>query len=134
MIKRVILSAVFTLHGLIHLLGFVAYWRLAEVNGLSYGTGLLSGTLEVGGVGARVFGLLWLVAAVGFVAAGVAVLLPRSWWRRLTFSTALLSLVITVLAWPDAWFGVLVNLTILAYMLLGERRGWLPRARRTSLR
>lgn len=59
MIKRVILGTMLILQGLIHLLGFVAYWRLAEVEGLSYGTRLLSGSLEVGhdGIALRVGGL-----------------------------------------------------------------------------
>lgn len=72
--------------------------------------------------------------AVEFLVAGAAVLLLRSWWRSLTFGVAFLSLEITVLGWPDAWFGVLVNLAILAYLLVGDRRGWLPSAKRTSRR
>ncbi len=128
MVKRAVLTVVFVVHGLIHVLGFAVYWKLATIEGLSYGNRLLSGSLEVGEAGARVFGLLWLVAAVGFVVAGVAVLLLRPWWRPLTFGVALLSLAITVLGWPDSWFGVLVNLAILAYLFVGGKRGWLPGA------
>jgi hypothetical protein len=132
--KRFILGTVLILHGLIHVLGVAAYWRLAEVEGLPYGTRLLSGSLEVGEAGVWIFGLLWFVAAVGFVVAALALLLLRPWWRPLTLGVALLSLVITILGWPDAWFGVLVNLAILACLLVGERRGWLPRAGRPSTR
>lgn len=134
MIKRVILGTVLILHGLIHLLGVAAYWRLAEVEGLSYGTRLLSGSLEGGETGAWVFGLLWLLGAIGFVVAGAAVLLLRPLWRSLTLGVAVLSPAITVLGRPDALFGVLVNLAILAYLLVGERRDWLPSARWSSLR
>jgi hypothetical protein len=73
MIARIVLGAVLALHDLIHLLGFVVYRRLADVETLSYGTSLLSDALEVGEGGA------WLVAAVGFIAAGLAVLTLRSW-------------------------------------------------------
>ena len=134
MVQRVVLGTVLILHGLIHLLGFIVYWRLAEVEGLAYGTRLLSGSLEVEEAGAWIFGLLWLVAAVGLVIAGVSVLLLRPWWRTLTTGVTLLSLMVTALGWPDAWFGVLINLAILAYLLAGGRRGWLPRARQSSLR
>ena len=47
MIKRVVPSAVFSLHVLIHLLAFVVYWRLAQVEGIPYGTELLLGNLQV---------------------------------------------------------------------------------------
>jgi hypothetical protein len=36
-----------------------------------------------GEAGIQIFGLLWLVAAVGFVVAGAIVLLPDPWWRPL---------------------------------------------------
>lgn len=114
------------LHGLIHLLGFVVYLRLAEVEALSYSTALLSGKLEVGEAGANVFGVIWLLAAVGFVVAGVAVFALLPWWWALTFWVALLSLVVTILDWPDSWFGVVVNMMILAYLLVGRRMDWLP--------
>jgi hypothetical protein len=116
MVKRAVLTVVFVVHGLIHVLGFAVYWKLATIEGLSYGNRLLSGSLEVGEAGARV------------LVAGVAVLLLRPWWRPLTFGVALLSLAITVLGWPDSWFGVLVNLAILAYLFVGGKRGWLPGA------
>lgn len=76
--------------------------------------------------GANVFGLIWLVAAVGFLVAGVAVFALLSWWWIFTFWVALLSLVVTVLGWPDSWFGVVVNVVILTYVLIGRRIAWLP--------
>lgn len=126
MILRIVLGTVLVLHGLIHLLGFAVYLRLATIEGLSYGTALLSGKLEVGEAGARIFGLLWLLAAVGFVVASVAVFALFPWWWTFTLWVTLLSLVVTALGWPDPWFGVVVNVVILAYLLVGERTGWLP--------
>ena len=113
------------LQGLIHLLGFVVYLRLAEVEALSYSTILLSSKLDVGEAGANVFGIAWLVAAVGFVMAGVMVFALPPWWWILTFWVALLSLVVTVLGWPDSWFRG-VNVVILSYLLVGTRIDWLP--------
>ena len=133
MIKRVILGTVLILHGLIHLLGVTAYWRLAEVEGLSYGTRLLSGSLEGArpAPGSLACSGCW---GRGFVVAGAAILLLRPLWPPLTFGVAVLSPAITVLGRPDALFGVLVNLAILAYLLVGECRDWLPSARWSSLR
>lgn len=122
MARRVVLGAMLFLHGLVHLLGFVVYWRLAEVEGLSYGTALLAGALEVGVTGAWIYGLAWLVVAVGFGVSAAAVVFGTSWWPGLAAGTALLSLALTVLGLPGAWFGVLVNLAILAYVAGGRGR------------
>ncbi len=126
MVQRMVLGAVLFLHGLIHLLGSIAYWRLAEVEGLPYETALLAGALEVGEAGAWIYGLAWLVAAVGFSVSAAAVLLGEPWWPGAAAGTALLSLGLTILGLPGAWFGVLVNLAILAYVAVGRRRGRVP--------
>ena len=126
MILRIVLGTILILHGIIHLLGFVAYLRLATIETLPYRTDLLSGALEVGEVGARIYGLLWGLAAVGFVAADVAVFVLLPWWRGLTVLVALLSLAQPVLGLPDSPFGVVLNVAILAFVLAGGRMGWLP--------
>jgi len=124
---RIIVAILLIVHGLVHLLGFVVPWRLATVEGLAYKTTLLSGRLDVGEAGIRVVGLLWLLAAVGFVVAGVTVFALHPWWRAVTLSVTLVSLVLCVLGWPDTRPGVLINLVILGYLLFGGRMGWLPR-------
>ena len=50
---RVVLGTVLIRPSLIHLLGFVVYLRLAEVEALSYSTAVLSGNLEVSEVGGK---------------------------------------------------------------------------------
>ncbi|MGH3149057.1 MAG: hypothetical protein ACRDTR_25020 [Rubrobacter sp.] len=80
------------------------------------------------------FGLLWLLAALGFVISGLAVSTLRPWWRLLTLGVVLLSLALTVLGWPDFYFGVLVNLGILVYQFGGERTGQLSSQGRPSHR
>lgn len=123
---RVAVGVVLVLHGLIHLLGFVAYLRLANIETLPYRTNLLSGALEVGDAGARLYGVLWGLAAVGFVMAGIAVFALLPWWRTLTLVVATLSSVLTVLGLPDSPFGVVLNVVVLALVLTGWRMGWLP--------
>jgi hypothetical protein len=125
---RIIIAIVLMIHGLIHLLGFVVPWRLATVDGLTYKTTVLAGRFDVGERGTRVIGLLWLVAAVGFVAAGIAVLTLHPWWPALLLIIALFSLIITLLGWPEAQIGVLINLIILALWCSGEVAIWLQPA------
>ncbi|MCB8983425.1 MAG: ABC transporter permease, partial [Ardenticatenaceae bacterium] len=95
--------AAVVIHGLIHLLGFVAYWPLAEVAELPYKTSLLNGRLILTNTGMRWFSLFWLLAALGLVAAAVSVVLDRSWWLPLMLTAVGVSLIITVLDWSNAF-------------------------------
>ena len=58
--------------------------------------------------------------------AGVAVFTLRPWWWTLTLGTALASLVVTVLGLPHSAGGVVLNVLILAYLILGRRYSFLP--------
>ncbi len=123
---RILLMVVLMVHGLIHLIGFVVPWRLTTIEGMPYKTTLLAGGLNVGDTGIRVVGLLWLLLALGFVVAGIAVVSGQPWWRMLTLGVTLLSLVVTMLGLPDSPFGVLINLIILGYLLFADHLAWLP--------
>ena len=106
------------IHGLIHLLGFVAYWPLGEIAELPYKTVLLDGRFNVGRAGMRLFSVLWLMAAVGLVVSAVSLVGDRPWWLPLMFAAVLVSLVITVLDWGNAFRGALLSLVVLVPLLL----------------
>ncbi|HEY4753596.1 MAG TPA: hypothetical protein VIH37_09935, partial [Candidatus Limnocylindrales bacterium] len=59
-------AAVLAVHGLIHLIGFVVPWGLAQVDGFTARTSVLAGAISVGDAGARLVGVAWLLVAVGF--------------------------------------------------------------------
>jgi len=107
------------LHGLIHLMGTTVYLKLGAVEGLSYKTALLDGRWEVGESGMRVFGVLWGLAALGFVLAAVAWLAGWAWWLPALVVVTLFSLGLTGLDWRQAFAGVVINLVILAALWLG---------------
>lgn len=106
------------LHGLIHLLGFVAYWPLAVLPEMPYKTTLLGGQFDVGRVGMRVYGLLWLLAALGFVAAAAALLKGEGWWRSVMLAALLFSTALIILDWAPAFRGAVINLLILVGIVL----------------
>jgi hypothetical protein len=112
-----ILIAVALFHGLIHLMGFVAYWPLAKVSELPYKTTLLGERIEAGAGGMRLFSLLWLLAAIAFVAAAVALALGKPAWAPIMLAAVLLSLVICILDWGVAFRGALIDLAFL--LILG---------------
>ncbi len=120
---RYALALLFVAHGVAHLPGFLTSWRLASLEGMAYKTTLLAGSIDVGDVGIRIVGVLWLLAAIGFVIAGVGTALGASWWGTLTAVVASFSLVLSALEWPEARIGVAVNLLILAYLGIAPRVG-----------
>jgi hypothetical protein len=123
---RILIAVGLIVHGLIHLIGFAVPWRLVNMADMPYDTTVLAGKVDLGDAGIRLFGVLWLVATIGFIAAGVGLFALAPWWQGLTLAVTLLSLVLCILGWPDTQFGLYINLVILAYLVLGGRLGWLP--------
>ena len=112
-----LLSILLVIHGLIHLLGVVAYWQLATLEGLRYPSTLLGGWLAAPTPLVRVLGVLWLAGAIGFAAAAAGQVVGQAWWLPLLVGMALLSLILCALAWPDAWAGAVINVMLLAAVL-----------------
>jgi hypothetical protein len=117
-ILTIVVSIIIAVHGLIHLMGFVAYWPLTQVSGLPYKTSLLGGKLDAGATGMRVYSLLWLLAAVGFVTAALALFFGWSWWAPLMLVAALLSLLICILDWGVAFRGAIIDIVILLMLFV----------------
>jgi hypothetical protein len=109
-------GVIVALHGLVHLMGFVAYWPLAEVKALPYKTALLAGRWEVGAPGMKLYGLLWLLAAVGFVAGAAGLFAQQAWWRPVMLATMALSTGLIALDWAPSFRGAIVNVVILVVM------------------
>lgn len=118
-IALILVVFVLVIHGLIHLMGTAVYMRLADISGLSYKTTLLDGHWDLGARGILVFGALWILPAVGFVAAAVALLAGWEWWRPLLEGVALLSLALAGLDWSNALGGAIVDMAILSFLWVG---------------
>jgi hypothetical protein len=107
------------IHGIAHLPGFVVPWRLATLTEMPYKT-LLNGAVDAGPVGARVIGLLWLLAGLGCVATAIAALRAIPGWPTFALGVLGLSLALSVLGWPDSGMGLVINLALLAILVLAR--------------
>ena len=114
------------LHGIVHLIGFLVQWKIVKTDEMPYSTKIFAGKFDVGHIGIRIVGLLWLIGALAFIAAGVGLIILLPWWYSLTLYAAVYSLFLSISGWPDARFGVFVNLIILAFLWIGGNYGWLP--------
>ena len=87
-------------------------FRIPSLWGPDYASPVLDG-IGLGGLSQLVGGSLWLVAAIGFVLAGLAIVrigVPASWSRGLTLASAAASLLLLWLFWTDpVWIGAVVS-------------------------
>ena len=112
-------------HGIAHLVGFVTYWKIASFEEMPYKTTLLADRMDIGDVGIRIVGVLWLLTGLAFGVLGVGVIALQPWWYPLILYLVLFSLVMCILGWPDARFGVLINVILLVLLVLANNFGWL---------
>lgn len=110
-------------HGLAHLVGFLVPWHLIHPAGVTYRTTVMAGNLDLGETGIRVLGVFWLLTAIAFLALAGAALTQQPLWMPVAITVALVSLSLSLFAWPESKLGVAVNLLIIAILLLGPRFG-----------
>lgn len=110
-------SIIFLGHGMVHLLGTAVYLELADIAEFPYKTTLLGSAVNVGDMGMRVFGVLWAVAAIGFVAAAGVLVTNWEHWPLLVGAVAVFSLTLTVLDYTVAYAGIVVNLGIVSIVV-----------------
>jgi len=114
-------AVLLTLHGLVHLMGLVAYWPIATLQGIPYKTTLLDGRWDLGKTGTRLFSMVWLVTAIGFVIAAAGMVTHQDWWQAALAGVTLLSLVIAALDVRAAFIGAVIDILILVSLVVGPR-------------
>jgi hypothetical protein len=117
---RILAGALLFLHGSVHLLGAIVYWKVAEIEDLPYPTTFLDGRAEATDTAIAVLGGIWLLAAVGFALGGVALASGLEWWKIATASAAIVSIGVAVPGLPDAAIGLAVSVVVLVAMALYE--------------
>ena len=115
---RFVLAALMALHGVAHLVGFAGAWQIAPAKEIPYKTTVFAGHVHLGNGGIRVMGVLWLFAAIAFVVAAAGAVLGTTWWVRTAGVVTAVSLAMTIVEWPEARLGLVVNLAILAALFL----------------
>jgi len=93
-----------SLHGLIHLMGFIKAFRFAEINQLS---------LHI----PKPWGIVWLLAFAVFSLSGLLLIVKYEYWWLFAFVGVVVSQVLIILYWQDAKFGTIANLLILIVVI-----------------
>ena len=119
-----VISALFVIHGVAHLVGFVVPWRITTLEETPYKTTILNGKIDVGDSGIRAIGLVWLVTALAFMVCAIAVAMQLQWWMWVAMAATLISFDLTIIGWPESRIGVAVNVLIVV-MLIASALGWI---------
>ena len=109
---RIVVALFLAAHGIAHLVGFAVPWKLITSPDIPYRTTIFAGTLDIGDTGERVLGVLWLIAAGAFVAAGAAWFADARLAPANTTVALLLSVLLCVADWPQTRIGMVVNIAI----------------------
>jgi hypothetical protein len=125
---RFIVGAFMVLHGLVHLLYVGHSLRLFELqSGMVWPDGSWAFSKALGDERVRpLVAMLLVLAAMGFVAGGLAIFLGQPWWRPTVVGAAIFSAVLFVLLWNGGWqnlddqglFAILINAVVLAAVLV----------------
>jgi hypothetical protein len=105
MLKIFFLIVLF-IHGMIHILGFLKAYQLAEINQLTQNI-------------SRPMGILWLIALILSLAAAIQFISNHDLWWITALAAVILSQVLIILFWQDAKFGTIANIIILLSIIAG---------------
>ncbi len=100
MVMKIVVAGVLGAHGIGHALGWMPALGLARFDGVSSDSWLISG-MAGDGVARIAAVALFVVPAVGFIAAAIGLLLGQSWWRSAAVASAATSLAASAL-YPQA--------------------------------
>jgi hypothetical protein len=117
---KILFVLLLVMHGLAHMAGPVGFWSSGS-QAFAEKAWLFSKGLTAHSAVGRAFGLVWILAVLGFVGAGLGLLFGQEWWRTLALAAAAISLV-SIVPWvwvvpPGAWAGACFDLVILAALL-----------------
>jgi hypothetical protein len=125
---RFIFGVFFVLHGLVHLLYFGQSARLFELRpGMVWPDGAWTFSKLLGDEATRILAsIACVLAAIGFAAGGIGLLVSQTWWRPVVVASAAFSAIIFILFWDGKMqklddkggIGLLINLAILVAVLV----------------
>lgn len=96
---KITLTILLLIHGLIHLMGFVKGFNIAEIPEL---------TLPISQTG----GALWLLTSILFIISTVFLLTEYMVWWKIALAGLILSQSLIIYSWQDAKFGSAANIFI----------------------
>ncbi len=101
---KILFIVVVVIHALIHIMGFVKAFNLAELSQL---------TKPI----SKILGVIWMATALLFLTALVLFLLKDDKWWIVGFIAIAISQIVITNSWSDAKWGTIANIIILLFVL-----------------
>ena len=115
-IVNIVAAIILLSHGLAHMPGFASRWRLSPR--FPYKTTILAGHLDVGDIGAKVVGALWLLLVIDFAIVAWGAYEGASWWPLGTLAAASGSLLLCLIDWPETSIGVAIDVVLIVIVFV----------------
>lgn len=100
------LITVLVIHGMIHLLGFLKAFKLAEINQLTQNI-------------SKPMGIFWLIGLILFIGAAIQLISIQDLWWLTSLAAIIISQVLVFMFWHDAKFGSIANIIIFLSVIAG---------------
>jgi hypothetical protein len=112
-------ASLLIMHGLAHITGLLGAWTSSQE--FSDKHWLFSKGVTLRSTVGRAFSLLWFVALICLVGAGLGLLFQQLWWPTLAVAGAATSLV-AIVPWltalpPGAWAGALFDVLVIVALV-----------------
>lgn len=95
---RWLIAIAMLMHGVGHIMFFLEAFGASPM-GFSNEPWLLPGAFTVTSPVGKAFGLLWLLAMLGFAGAAIGLVMRQAWWPSLAVASAVISLVVLLPWW-----------------------------------
>jgi hypothetical protein len=96
-----LIAIVLLMHGIGHIMPFMAAWTPQKV-GFSDASWLFSSGVSVNTPVGQAFGLLSLLALLGFCTGALGLIMHQAWWPAMTVAAVAISIV-AIVPWVSAW-------------------------------
>ncbi|HPN38370.1 MAG TPA: hypothetical protein PL041_08195 [Melioribacteraceae bacterium] len=115
---NIIFIIILVAHAIAHLPGFVMSFKLAKIKELPYSTKVFFKKIEIGEIGIKIYGLIWLVLSLIFFTAVILIIFEMPVFKITIITASILSFLISVLGLPETKFGIIINSLIIFYLII----------------
>lgn len=115
---KIVYSVFLLIHGFAHLVGFLVNWKIIKNKDIQYKTTIFHGKYDIGTLGTKIIGLVWLLIGIYFGYMGYISFTNPLIYIDIVLYIAINSFLLTFSSLPDTKFGIIANIFLITFLLL----------------
>jgi len=115
---KIVYSVFLLIHGFAHLVGFLVNWKIIKNKEIQYKTTIFNGKYDIGALGTKILGLVWLLIGIYFGYMGYIGFTNPLIYIDIVLYIAINSFLLTFVSLPDTKFGIIANIILITFLLL----------------